>query len=99
MTFGDDFEKFRKRARLDVNKFNGKNTEERVSFERGNTGRIKRTGKGSDYEVTPINQYTGKEGKKYLLEVKSNNAKLSSLQKKTKKDNSNYVVDRRKALF
>nr|MBA4405535.1 hypothetical protein [Nanoarchaeum sp.] len=62
----------------------------------------KRTGKGHDFEQIRQDWITGKPQKRYK-EVKSGNAKLSKLQKKTmakmKKNGVDYVVDRRDPFF
>ena len=54
---------------------------------------IKRTGLGSDYS-TQRNYLTGKTFPKKLHEVKTGNAKLSRLQRKTRRRNRNYKVER-----
>ena len=62
----------------------------------------KRTGQGHDYKQTRHDWMSGKKEERYK-EIKSGNAKLSKLQKKTmekmKKKGKVYVVDRRDPLF
>jgi len=53
---------------------------------------VERTGRGSDFRVERRNYLTGcKESK--LVEVKTGNARLSPLQRKTKRKHRNYVVE------
>jgi len=54
---------------------------------------IKRTGWGSDYSIQR-NYLTGQTFPKELHEVKTGNAKLSKLQRKTRRNNRNYKVER-----
>ncbi len=47
---------------------------------------VRRTGRGSDFEMQKLEDFTGKRiGRKTLVEVKSGGSKLSDLQKETKK--------------
>jgi hypothetical protein len=55
---------------------------------------VERTGRGSDFRVRRRDPFTGRVVESKLVEVKSGNAKLSDLQKQTKKRKSNYKVDR-----
>jgi len=55
---------------------------------------VERTGRGSDFRVRKRDPFTGRVVESKLVEVKSGKAKLSELQKKTKKKKSNYKVDR-----
>jgi hypothetical protein len=53
---------------------------------------VERTGRGHDFKVRKRHPFTGKVTYTGYREVKSGNAKLSPLQKKTKKKKSNYKV-------
>lgn len=57
-----------------------------------------RTGRGSDFKCRKIDRLTGRPKSKWkLYEIKTGNAKLSTLQKKTmKKYGKNYKVIRQK---
>ena len=55
---------------------------------------LTRTGKGSDYEAVHRDLFTGKVTDRRLLEVKSGNAKLSSLQEETRRRTKKYTVVR-----
>jgi|SaaInlStandDraft_5_1057022.scaffolds.fasta_scaffold39812_2 hypothetical protein len=56
--------------------------------------KMTRTGRGHDYRATRKNPITGKTETKYV-EVKTGNSKLSTLQRKKKKQlGSKYVVER-----
>lgn len=90
------FDKIRKQNRLALNKMKGKFEENLSAAGWASKGYdVKRTGRGSDFEVTKKNFFTGKVEDKRLVEVKSGKAKLSKLQKKTQKSTKNYTVDRR----
>ena len=93
--FSKFFKKEKKKKQLDENVAKGKIAEEMYEAEATMNGvDYKRTGKGSDYEETHVDALTGKKSKK-LVEVKSDNAKLSKYQKKTKKKKKkNYEVKR-----
>lgn len=86
----DSFEKnvrnARKRSTLNVNKVRGRMAENVFAGIQGMGGNtVTRTGKGHDYKVTHRHPITGEyEGTTYH-EIKTGNAKLSKLQKKTKK--------------
>jgi len=58
-----------------------------------------RTGRGSDFKAYRTDPLTGK--KKFIgyREIKTGNAKLSRLQKKTKKKKRNYKVVRMGSIF
>jgi len=58
-----------------------------------------RTGRGHDYRRRKRNPFTGRVTKSEVVEVKSGNATLSPLQKKTKKKKSNYRVVREDPFF
>jgi len=55
---------------------------------------VERTGRGSDFRVRRRDLFTGRVVENRLVEVKSGSARLSKLQKKTKRKKSNYKVDR-----
>jgi len=48
---------------------------------------VRRTGRGSDFEVTKRDLWTGKSEGRKLVEVKSGDSKLSKLQERTKRRN------------
>lgn len=60
---------------------------------------VERTGRGHDFRVRKRNPFTGKVVYSGLREVKSGNARLSELQRKTKKKKSNYKVIREQPMF
>jgi hypothetical protein len=61
---------------------------------------VERTGRGSDYVRRKRDIFTGRVTKTEHVEVKSGNAILSPLQKKTKKKKkSNYRVVREDPFF
>ena len=93
--FSKFFKKEKKRKQLEENVAKGKIAEEMYEADAAMSGiNYKRTGKGSDYEETHRDPLTGKKSKR-LVEVKSDGAPLTKLQKKTKKRKSkNYVVKR-----
>jgi hypothetical protein len=101
MSFIDDMKKqFRRQKggmRIGVNKMRGKMAEEVFVMQHRMAGdEVKRTGRGSDYEVRKGNLLNGKKGPRILYEVKSSStAPLSPLQKKTqRKFGSRYKVSR-----
>lgn len=55
---------------------------------------VERTGRGHDFRVRKRDPFTGKVIYSGVREVKSGNAKLSKLQSKTKRKQSNYKVIR-----
>ena len=87
--------KQRKREILEQNRENGKHAEDMYRREADLYGiDYKRTGKGHDFEEKRYDWQTGKT-RKVKVEVKSNDAPLSKLQKKTRKKNpKNYEVRR-----
>ena len=87
--------KQRKRDILEQNRENGKHAEDMYRREADLYGiDYKRTGKGHDFEEKRYDWQTGKT-RKVKAEVKSNDAPLSKLQKKTRKKNpKNYEVRR-----
>ena len=60
---------------------------------------VERTGKGHDFRVRKRDPFTGKVTYSGVREIKSGNAKLSKLQQKTKKKQSNYKVIRESSLW
>jgi len=60
---------------------------------------VERTGRGHDFRVRKRDMLTGKVTRSKLVEVKTGNARLSKLQKKTKKKRSNYKVERVNSYF
>ena len=87
--------KKRRRHRLANNVAKGKLAEEMYEAEATMSGiEYRRTGYGSDYEETRYDTLTGRKSKK-LIEVKSDDAQQSRLQKKIQKRNpSRYEVRR-----
>lgn len=64
----------------------------RAAYEMGGY-KTTRTGRGHDFRATKTDPLTGKSKSKYV-EVKSGNARLSTLQKKTKRRyGGKYVVE------
>ena|SRR3989338_9234809 len=55
---------------------------------------VERTGRGHDFRVRKRDHLTGNVTYSGLREIKSGKAKLSKLQKKTKKKKSNYKIIR-----
>jgi len=92
--FGRKTKKQRKREILKENKIRGKTAEDIVRMDYGMRGyEVERTGKGHDFRVRRRDLF-GKVIESKVVEVKSGKAKLSKLQKKTKKKKSNYKVER-----
>ena len=60
---------------------------------------VERTGRGHDFRVRKRDLLTGKVTYSGVREIKSGNARLSKLQRKTKKKKSNYKVVREEPLF
>lgn len=87
-----------KREVIKANAAKGKRAERVVRTEYEMAGyKTEQTGKGHDFKATRKNLLTGKNDTKYV-EVKSDNAKLSSLQKKKKEQlGRKYVVERRRS--
>ncbi|MBI2140624.1 hypothetical protein HYU14_06895 [Candidatus Woesearchaeota archaeon] len=77
--------------RLLKNRIRGQAGEKMVSINYGFMGySVKRTGIGSDFEIGKQDLLSGKIKEKELIEVKTGNAKLSRLQKKTQKKKRNF---------
>lgn len=86
MDISKDIRKFKKRLTLASNRFTGNLKEKTYSVAAQAGGKeVQRTGKGSDYRERKVDLLTGKKGRWKYVEVKSGGAKLSKLQKKTKK--------------
>ena len=60
---------------------------------------VERTGRGHDFRVRRRDLFTGRVTYSGVREVKSGKARLSPLQKKTKKKQSNYKVIRQDPGF
>jgi len=95
MPKGWEDEKERKRRQLEENVAKGRLAEEMYEAEATmSCVDYRRTGRGSDYEETHHDPITGRKSKK-LVEVKSDDAPQSRLQKKIQKKNPrNYEVRR-----
>ena len=92
--------KQKKRERLAVNRAKGRAGEEIVVSRYVLSGyEVERTGKGHDFRVRRRDPFTGRVVESKLVEVKTGKAKLSKLQKRTKKKKSNYKVERVDPLF
>lgn len=88
------------RERIAENRRKGRAAEEEFRFRCFLEGKeVERTGRGSDFRVRKRDPFTGKVTRSELVEVKSGNAELSELQKKTKRKRSNYKVVREDPLF
>jgi len=98
--FGDSWggkksRKQKKRETLEDNRTRGRSAERQAAVSSYMNGyEVERTGHGSDFRITKREPFTGKVIERKLVEVKSGKAKLSDLQRKTKKKKSNYKVDR-----
>ncbi|MDH7517568.1 MAG: hypothetical protein QHH19_04410 [Candidatus Thermoplasmatota archaeon] len=84
-----------KREVIAENRARGKRAEERFEMNARFSGyEVERTGRGSDYKIRKRDPWTRKVVYTGYREIKSGNAQLSDLQKKTKKRKSNYKVIR-----
>ena len=84
-----------KREVIDENRRRGQAAEDAYVMKARLSGyEIERTGKGHDFRVRKRDPFTGKVTYSGVREIKSGNAKLSKLQQKTKKKQSNYKVIR-----
>ena len=94
MAFG--YKHRNKRSTIRSNATRGKRAENKVKSEyRARGFHVKTTGVGHDFKATRTNWSTGRKYTKYV-EVKSGNAKLSPLQRQSKRYLGNrYVVVRR----
>ncbi|MGI0055884.1 MAG: hypothetical protein ACREAK_00760 [Nitrosarchaeum sp.] len=87
--------KQRKREVLAENRRKGKAGEDVVAMNyRMNGYEVEKTGRGHDLRVRQRDWLTGKVIKSKVVEVKTGKAKLSKLQRKTRKKQSNYKVER-----
>ncbi|WAC05963.1 MAG: hypothetical protein OS112_04845 [Methanoregula sp.] len=92
--------KQRRRQTIRNNQRKGKAAEDQAMMRDNMMGyETERTGRGHDYRRRKRNPFTGRVTKSEVVEVKSGNAKLSPLQKKTKKKKSNYRVVRENPPF
>ena len=84
-----------KREVIDENRKRGKAAENYYVMKARLSGyEVERTGKGHDFRVRKRDPFTGRVTYSGVREIKSGNAKLSRLQQKTKKKQSNYKVIR-----
>lgn len=84
-----------KREIIDENRRKGKAAEDAYAMKARLAGyEVERTGRGHDFRVRKRDFLTGKVTYSGVREVKSGNAKLSKLQRKTKKKQSHYKVVR-----
>lgn len=97
---GHKSKKQKKREVLENNKVKGKAAEEEFRYASALRGEeVERTGRGSDFRVRKRDPWTGRVTSSRLVEVKSGKAKLSKLQRRTKRKKSNYRVKRVNPLF
>jgi hypothetical protein len=105
MGFFDDWfrpptRKQRQRATIRENQRRGRAAEEQAMMrDRMRGWEVERTGRGHDYRRRLRDPWTNKVTRSEVVEVKSGNAKLSPLQKKTKRKSSNYRVVREDPYF
>ena len=93
--WGTKSKKQKKREVIADNRAKGKAAEEQYELMSTFEGKeVVRTGRGSDYRERKRDPWTGRVTSSRLVEVKSGKAKLSKLQRKTKKKKSNYTVKR-----
>jgi len=84
-----------KREVIEENRRKGKAAEDAYTMKARLSGyEVERTGRGHDFRVRKRHPWTGRVVYSGLREVKSGNAKLSRLQRKTKRKKSNYKVVR-----
>ena len=84
-----------KREVIEENRRRGKAAEDSYVMKARLSGyEVERTGKGHDFRVRKGDPFTGKVTYSGVREIKSGNSKLSKLQQKTKKKQSNYKVVR-----
>ena len=84
-----------KREVIGKNRLRGKAAEDSYVMKARLSGyEVERTGKGHDFRVRKRDPFTGKVTYSGVREIKSGNAKLSELQQRTKKKQSNYKVIR-----
>ncbi len=98
--FGKPTKKQLARERLDRIRRKGKAGEDQIAMRYALSGyEVERTGRGSDFRVRRRNLFTGRVVESKLIEIKTGRAKLSKLQKKTKRKHRNYKVVRADPLF
>lgn len=84
-----------KREVLEENRMKGKTAENNYVVRAQLAGyEVERTGKGHDFRVRKRDLLTGRVIYSGVREIKSGNATLSKLQRKTKKKQSNYKIVR-----
>jgi hypothetical protein len=89
-----------KREVLEENRRRGKAAEDAYVMRAEFAGyEVERTGRGHDFRVRKRDPWTRKVTYSGVREVKSGKAKLSKLQSKTKKKQSNYKVIRQEPGF
>ena len=89
-----------KREVIEENRRRGKAAEDSYVMKARLSGyEVERTGKGHDFRVRKRDPFTRKVTYSGVREIKSGNAKLSKLQQKTKKKQSNYKVVRENSLW
>ncbi|MCX8197915.1 MAG: hypothetical protein N3F07_01835 [Candidatus Micrarchaeota archaeon] len=84
-----------KRGRLEANSMRGRAAEEigmMKSTMRGNE--VKRSGRGSDWMERKVDDFTGRKGPWRHVECKTGAARLSQLQRETKRKARRYRVER-----
>ena len=90
----------RKAAIIQRNQRQGRAAEEQAMMRDRMMGfEVERTGRGHDYRRRLRDPWTGSVVRTEVVEVKSGNSPLSPLQKKTKKNQSNYRVVREDPFF
>lgn len=94
----DDISKIDKRVRLSQNVMQGKLAESMYTMDAAasmkETRRVPDRKGGCDFEERTVNLLTGNKGHWRPVEIKSGGAKLSKLQKKTKRKSTGYKVIR-----
>ena len=89
-----------KREVIDENRGRGKAAEDSYVMKARLSGyEVERTGRCHDFRVRKRDPFTGKVTYSGVREIKSGNAKLSKLQHKTKKRQSNYKVIRENSMW
>ncbi len=89
-----------KREVINENRKSGKAAEDSYVMKARLSGyEVERTGRGHDFRVRKRDPFTGKVTYNGVREIKSGNAKLSKLQQKTKKRQSNYKVIRENSMW
>ena len=97
--FNDPFrprsKKQRQKDKLSKIRSKGKAGEDQVQMNYMLQGyKMERTGRGHDFKATRTNYFTGRTETKYV-EVKTGNAQLSPLQRKSKKKHKGHYVEER----